>query len=99
MIVRSDDVRVDWTAKDKARVIQNVHNLIRMWEGEVPFARDVGLHRNALHGPVNERIPLLEANVAKVISEYEPMAVVNRVTVFQKEDGYYGVEVDVDAGE
>lgn len=99
MIIRSDDPSINWSAKGKERVIQNVHNLIRLWTGEVPYARDMGIDRNILHAPVNERISLLEDNVARLIAKYEPRAIVNRVSAFPGEDdANYIVEVDVDAG-
>ncbi|WP_069997746.1 hypothetical protein [Cellulosilyticum sp. I15G10I2] len=76
----SQEFKLDWTAKDTQRTLQNVRNLISTWRYEVAYDRTKGLDPNILDMPFDDAVALYVAEVYRLIETYEPNATVQSVT-------------------
>lgn len=95
MIVRADET-LDWRAEGNARLVQNVRNIIRIWQGEAAFNRPMGVNREALGKPIDIAATYLKEQIAENIAAYEPDVSVLEVNVYSDEVGRLRVEVEID---
>ena len=76
-------------------------NLMKMFQGEVPYARGKGIDQKNIDRPVTTVIARLATETRKMIEKYEPRAEVDSVTV--KQDlanlGYFTTRVEIEDGE
>lgn len=79
-IISTDD-SINWVAKGTERILQNVRNLISTYRYELPYARTIGLSFDLVDMPLNKVIPKIVADIYDLISEWEPRAEVEDVTV------------------
>lgn len=96
--VTNEPYRIDWNANGEKRVLQNIANLLRMWTGETPFLRNVGIHIATQDAPGTSARAMIMAEVARNIAMYAPEASVKEIFVENRRDGLYvAVEVEVGA--
>lgn len=76
-------------------------NLMKMFQGEVPYARGKGIDPKNIDRPVTTVIARLATETRKMIEKYEPRAEVSNVTV--KQDlanlGYFTTHIEIEDGE
>jgi phage baseplate assembly protein W len=75
----SQPLQINWIAKGKARIIQNVINLINTWRYEVAYARVQGIDPALLDKPGDVAADLYAAEVFRVVADHEPRAAVKQV--------------------
>lgn len=77
------------------------HNLMKMFQGEIPYARGKGINQANIDRPVTTVIARLATETRKMIEEYEPRAEVDNVSV--KTDlaamGYFTTTAEIKGGE
>jgi phage baseplate assembly protein W len=76
-------------------------NLMKMFKGEIPYARDKGINQDNIDRPVTTVIARLATETRKMIEKYEPRAEVDNVTVKHDlaELGYFTTHIQVKDGE
>jgi len=79
VIVTSQDMQLDWSAKGAQRIVQNVANLIRTFWYEVAYNRLLGINPDILERSPEETFALYTAEVYRVVSTFEPRATVKSV--------------------
>ena len=76
-------------------------NLLKMFQGEIPYARGKGINQENIDRPVTTVIARLATESRKMIEKYEPRAEVNNVSVKQDlaQLGYFTTHIEVEDGE
>ncbi|WP_368181823.1 GPW/gp25 family protein [Anaerotruncus rubiinfantis] len=93
MIVVSSVEQIDWYAKGKDRIAQNVRNLINTFRYEVAYHRTMGLPADVIDRPTPEAMAELSVEVWQLIARYEPRANIQNVTCTPNESGEIKIEV------
>lgn len=93
--VTNEPYTIDWNADGEARVLQNIANLLRMWTGETPFLRNVGIDIATQDAPAKTGKALVMAEVARNLSDYAPEADLIQIIVEYRPDGLY-IAADVE---
>lgn len=70
---------LNWSAKGKERIAQNVLNIIKTWQFEVAYNRNMGIATKLLDKPVDIASSLYISEIYKVVAEYESRATVKQV--------------------
>lgn len=70
---------INWNPTTVEEIAQNVRTLFATTQGEVPFARDLGLPADLVDEPQNIVALRLSAAAIKAARTYEPRASVRRV--------------------
>ena len=96
MIVRSTDESLDWRAEGNARLVQNVRNILRTWQGEAAFNRPMGVNREALGKPIDVAARYLAQQIAENIAAYEPDVTVRAVNAYEDGLGRLCIEADIE---
>ena len=87
---------MDWTAKGKARIAQNVRNLLNTYRYEVAYHRTMGLPGNLLDRPTPLAMEELKVEVRQLLARYEPRASVREISVKAGPQGDLSLEVELD---
>ncbi len=76
-------------------------NLMKMFQGEIPYARGKGINHANIDRPITTVIARLATETRKMIEKYEPRAVVDNVSVKQDlaDLGYFETHVEIKDGE
>jgi len=82
----SQNVDLNWAAKDDERIAQNILNLLRTWRYEVGFDRTRGLDPAILDKPMSEAVALYTAEIYRLVADYEPRAMLKSVTFSGADD-------------
>lgn len=95
--IYSNDTSIDWNATGAERIVQNVKNIIRTKQYEVPFIRGLGVNPDF----IDERKETIKADIAthieEVISTYEERATVLSVDIEScDENGEYIIAVELE---
>lgn len=85
--------QIDWSAKGKERVAQNVRNLINIFRYEVAYHRTMGLPGGLIDSPVDTAMAELEVEVRALIARYEPRARIGDVICSPDDMGEIRIEV------
>lgn len=94
MVISSQQgMLIDWGAKGKDRIAQNVRNLIHTYRYEITYHRTMGIPVSLVDRPENEMLSELEVEVAQLITRYEPRAVIKGVNCTANRDGEIMMEV------
>jgi len=93
--VTNEPYEIDWNAIGEARVLQSIANLLRMWTGETPFLRNVGIPIAVQDAPAGAGRALAMAEVARNLSAYAPEAELKEIMVEHRPGGLY-IAVDVE---
>ena len=70
----SSPVKLDWGAKGKERVIQNVQNILNTRKYEVAYNRDFGISPDIIDTDIYTMRSMIEEDLRKNIAQYEPRA-------------------------
>jgi phage baseplate assembly protein W len=75
----SQPLQINWIAKGKARIVQNVVNLISTFRYEIAYARVQGIDPSLQDKPADMAADLYAAEVFRVVADHEPRATVKQV--------------------
>ncbi|RII32857.1 hypothetical protein D2A34_21930 [Clostridium chromiireducens] len=98
IIDTSNGVNLNWSAKGKDRIAQNVLNLISTFKYEVAYNREKGISPAILDKPVNIMQAAYIAEVYRVVQKDEPRAVVKSVSLLgvdEEGDAKFKVVIDI----
>lgn len=95
--VYSNDASIDWKATGVERIIQNVKNLVRTRQFEVPFMRNLGVNPDI----IDANKEMIKTDIAKHIQEmintYENRVTVGDVRIEScDENGEYIIAVELE---
>ena len=95
---RQSDIDFECGRDGTKRILQNVHNLISIIAGEIPYDRMRGVHRGIYDLPFSEinsvLLPVIDAALA-----YEPRATAEDAEAALDEDGHMFFTVTVNIKE
>lgn len=95
--VYSHDTSIEWGVTGKERIVQNVKNILRTRQFEVPFMRALGLNQDFIDSTVHTMKTEFAAHVTEVINANEDRANVVDVRIESfDESGDYVVAVDLE---
>ena len=95
--IYSNDNIIDWNATGKDRIIQNVRNILRTRQHEVPFMRDMGINIDLLDSHSQAIKSVIEEHITELIKTYEDRANVLEVRLEScDENGNYIIAVDLE---
>lgn len=70
---------LNWSAKGKERIIQNVFIAIYTWKYEVAYNREFGIIQTLMDKPLDTAEAIYTSEVFRVVNEYEPRADIKEV--------------------
>lgn len=76
----SENPPIDWGATGAAEIVQNVYTLVKTYRYEVAYDRTLGISPEFVDLPEPEAVPLITAELYRIIDEREPRATVEDVT-------------------
>jgi phage baseplate assembly protein W len=65
---------LDWSAKGKDRIVQNVLNIMRTYKGEVAYNRGFGISPDVIDKPADEVQAIIADDLSARIEQDEPRA-------------------------
>ena len=65
---------LDWSAKGKDRIVQNVMNILRTYKGEVAYNRAFGISPDVIDKPADEVQAIIADDLSARIAVDEPRA-------------------------
>jgi phage baseplate assembly protein W len=65
---------LDWSAKGKDRIVQNVLNIMRTYKGEVAYNRGLGISPDVIDKPADEVQAIIADDLSARIEQDEPRA-------------------------
>lgn len=89
-------VALDWSAKGKDRVIQNVLNILRTYKGEVAYNRAFGISPDIIDKPADEVQAIIADDLSARIAQDEPRAQLLSVTASHSESGDIVISVRIE---
>lgn len=93
----SQEIKLNWGASGKERIIQNVFNLVSTFKYEIAYNRAKGIDPSILDKPANVLEGAFIAEVYRVVEEYEPRATIKSVSLIGTDnDGNMQFKVVVD---
>lgn len=84
MIVTIDSSKgnvLDWTAKGKDRIIQNIFNILNTYKYEVAYNRDFGISADVLDKDIETMKSIITEDLFDNIKKYEPRATLKSVEI------------------
>lgn len=78
--------KIDWSAKGRKRILQNITNLLNTNRYEVAYDRVLGRNSSNLDKPLEQMIPLVIAETHELINEYFPKINLKSVEVTFEEN-------------
>lgn len=84
MIVQIDNsvsTGLNWCARGKERIVQNVVNILNTYKYEVAYMRGFGMSPDALDKDVETMKSIITEDLLDNIKEYEPRATLKSVNV------------------
>ncbi|MCI1478125.1 MAG: GPW/gp25 family protein [Clostridium beijerinckii] len=84
-VVNSDNVLINWNAKENDRILQNINNILNTMKYEVPYDRLMGRDPKNLDGNFEKNKAAIIEETYDLINTYETRAIVKSVTVEYKE--------------
>lgn len=94
--INTSDSAINWTARDKERVVQNIKNLLSTRRYEIAYDRTLGIDPSIIDKPITQAQPLYVAEIYRIITDYEPRARIRSVTVTADAEGNMQVEVVIE---
>lgn len=95
--VYSNDTGIDWGVTGKDRIVQNVRNILRTRQFEVPFMRDLFINPDFLDSDTQTMKSEFIAHVIDVINANESRVTVTDVRIDScNADGEYVIAVDLE---
>ncbi len=81
----SQSINLNWSAKGKERIVQNVFNLISTFKYEVAYNREKGIHPAMLDKPRHILEAAYISEVYRVVERYEPRVTVVSVSLINSD--------------
>lgn len=78
---------LDWSAKGKDRIVQNVLNIMRTYKGEVAYDRGFGISPDVIDKPADEVQAIIADDLSARIAQDEPRAQLVSVTASHDASG------------
>lgn len=94
IVTVNTDQAIDWNAKGVNRTAQNVANLLRLFQFEVPFDRSRGITSNIVDRVNETGMTLTISEVHRVITENEPNCKLMDVKILDSENIEVVIDVD-----
>lgn len=95
--VYNNDNSIDWKATGTDRIIQNVRNIIRTRNFEVPFIPLMGINHEFIDSLPQKIKAELADHITEVINTYEPRVSVKDVRIEScDENGDYVIAVELE---
>lgn len=95
--IYSNEDSIDWGATGEDRIVQNVRNILRTRQYEVPFMRNMGINPDFMGASSHDMKTELATHVTEVINTYEPRVKVTDVRIEScTEDGEYVIAVELE---
>lgn len=95
--VHSNDDTINWNATGNERIVQNVLNILRTRQFEVPFMREFGINPDFLDSAPQSIQTDFLAHITELIEDGEPRASVVDVRIDTCDaDGAYIIAVDLE---
>lgn len=88
--------KLDWAAKGKERVIQNVHNILNTRKYEVAYNRELGVSTDIIDADIYTIRSIVESDLRKNIELYEPRAKLLSADVQATGDGSVVIVVKIE---
>ena len=97
LIIKSNDDSLNWTAKGEERIIQNVKNIIRTRQFEVPFMRALGISPDFIDSMPKDIKTDITEHIRGLIDTYEPRATVQSAHIEScDENGDWVISVELE---
>ena len=97
IITTRETAALDWKARGRARILQNVRNLTSLTRYEVAFHRTLGLSPDLIDLPVRELEARYAAELTELIEDNEPRAVIREISgLTVSPEGEINCEVVID---
>jgi uncharacterized protein len=97
VVIDTSQQTINWAARGAEEIAQNCLMLIRTLKYEVAYDRTLGIRADYLDLPLTDAVPLVTAQLYKVIDEREPRATVQDVHfIGVTEDGELNFKVVID---
>lgn len=87
---------LDWSAKGKDRIVQNVLNIMRTYKGEVAYNRGFGISPDVIDKPADEVQAIIADDLSARIEQDEPRAQLISVTASHDESGDIVISVRIE---
>ena len=95
--VSTADSTIEWGLTDEERIVQNVLNILRTRQSEVPFMREMGLNPDLIDNNVAYVGSGVESEVINLVNEYEPRATILSVDIESiDDDGQFTIQVELE---
>lgn len=95
--VYSNNNDIDWSATGADRIVQNVVNILRTRQHEVPFMSGMGINQDYIDTDTQQMKARFLSHVREVITAYESRAKVVDVRIDScNDDGEYVIAVDLE---
>ncbi len=78
---------LNWSAKGRERILQNISNLLNTYRYEVAYDRILGRDPANIDKPIDKIIPVIISETYDLIQEYEPRVKIKNVEVIQNSEG------------
>jgi len=89
-------VALDWSAKGKDRIVQNVLNIMRTYKGEVAYNRALGISPDVIDKPADEVQAIIADDLSARIELDEPRAQLLSVTARHNVNGDIVIAVEIE---
>ncbi len=89
-------VALDWSAKGKDRIVQNVLNILRTYKGEVAYNRALGVSSDVIDKPADEVQAIIADDLSARIEQDEPRAQLLSVTARHNANGDIVIAVEIE---
>jgi phage baseplate assembly protein W len=89
-------VALDWSAKGKDRIVQNVLNILRTYKGEVAYNRAFGISPDVIDKTADEVQAIIADDLSARIEQDEPRARLLAVSAKNNESGDIIVSVQIE---
>ena len=83
--INSNEQLINWNAKGRERIAQNVNNILNTLQNEVPYLRSMGRNPENIDSITTKTRYALTEETYDLINEYEPRALVKSVQIEEGE--------------
>ena len=87
---------LNWSAKGKDRIVQNVLNILRTYKGEVAYNRAFGISPDVIDKPADEVQAIIADDLSARIGQDEPRARLLSVTASHSASGDIVIAVRIE---
>ncbi len=95
-VIDTTDTSIDWSARGKERITQNIKNLLTTMRYEIAYDRTLGIDPSIIDKPLPQATALYTAEIYRVIADYEPRAKVREVKITTDGEGNMQAKVVIE---